>query len=62
MKTKNDPQICYACAGTMEQEETTFTVDFGAGVVVLRNVPAIVFSQRGMEWINDEIAQEFEKS
>jgi YgiT-type zinc finger domain-containing protein len=61
MKAKNKPQNCSACGGTMEQGETTFTVDFGAGVVVLRNVPAMVCSQCGMEWINDEIAEEIEK-
>lgn len=44
----------------MEQGETTFTVDFGSGVVVVRNVPATVCSQCGMEWIDDDIAAKVE--
>lgn len=44
----------------MEQGETTFTVDFGSGVVVVRNVPAMVCSQCGMEWINDDAAEKIE--
>lgn len=60
MKTKSQPQICYACGGTMEKGETTFTVDFGTGVVVVRNVPATVCSQCGMEWIDDDITARIE--
>lgn len=45
----------------MEQGETTVTVDFGSGVVVVRNVPATVCSQCGMEWINDDVAGQIEK-
>ena len=60
MKTKNHPQTCYACAGTLKQGETTVTVDFGSGLVVVRNVPATVCSQCGMEWISDEIAERIE--
>lgn len=44
----------------MKAGETTFTVDFGTGVVVVRNVPAIVCSQCGSNWIDDEIAAKLE--
>jgi len=58
---KNNPECCYACDGTMEQGETTFTVDFGQGVVVVRSVPAMVCSQCGMEFIDDDIATKIEE-
>lgn len=37
---------------------TTFTVDLGFGVVVVRNVPALVCDQCGTGRIADEIADE----
>lgn len=45
----------------MKQGKTTFTVDFGDGVVVVRDVPATICSQCGMEWIDDSIAEQAEK-
>ena len=60
MKKNKHPKICNACGGSMSQGETTVTVDFGSGVVVLRNVPATVCSQCGMEWISDEISEKIE--
>jgi YgiT-type zinc finger domain-containing protein len=60
MKNKHQSQTCYACGGTMSQGETTVTVDFGSGVVVVRNVPATVCSQCGMEWIDDQAAAKIE--
>jgi YgiT-type zinc finger domain-containing protein len=35
--------------------KTTFTVDLGFGVVVVRDVPATVCSQCGADWISDDI-------
>jgi len=62
MNTKNyQQQTCYVCGGTMKSGKTTFTVDFGTGVVVIREVPAMVCSQCGMDWINDEMAERIEK-
>ncbi|MFU8861425.1 MAG: type II toxin-antitoxin system MqsA family antitoxin [Cyclonatronaceae bacterium] len=46
---KSSQQRCVSCGGTMKQGETTITVDFGSGVVVIRNVPATICSQCGME-------------
>lgn len=60
MKRNSHPQKCNACGGTMEKGETTVTVDFGSGVVVLRNVPATVCSQCGMDWIGDDVAERIE--
>jgi len=60
MKTTTKTQTCFACGGTMKPGKTTFTVDFGTGVVVVRNVPATVCSQCGMDWIDDAIAEKIE--
>lgn len=57
MKTKN---LCSICGGTKKHGTTTFTVDLGFGVVVVRNVPALVCDQCGADWIADEIAERLE--
>jgi YgiT-type zinc finger domain-containing protein len=59
MNTKN---ICPICGGTKTQGTTTFTVDLGFGVVVVRNVPALVCDQCGADWIADDIAARLEKT
>jgi YgiT-type zinc finger domain-containing protein len=59
-KPKPEATICPACSGNLEVGQTTFTVDFGSGVVVIRNVPATICSQCGMEWIDDEISDKIE--
>ena len=41
-------KICPVCSGELEKGETTVTVDFGSGVVVVRNVPATVCSHWGL--------------
>lgn len=41
--------------------KTTFTVDLGFGVVVVREVPATVCSQCGADWIDDAISEKLEK-
>jgi YgiT-type zinc finger domain-containing protein len=52
---------CPSCGGKKEPGTATFTADFGVGVVVVRDVPAIVCSQCGAEWIDDAIAEKLEK-
>lgn len=59
--TKLDtPDICPTCGGNLEQGETTFTVDFASGVVVIRNVPATICSLCGQEWLDDIITDKIE--
>lgn len=41
--------------------KTTFTVDLGFGVVVVRDVPATICQQCGADWINDSIASKLEE-
>ncbi len=51
---------CPDCGGQEQPGTTTFTVDLGFGVVVVRNVPALVCSQCGADWIADDIAERLE--
>ncbi len=60
MTIKRLPDKCPLCGGTKKQGKTTFTVDLGDGVVVVRDVPATVCSQCGADWIEDAIAGKLE--
>lgn len=48
------------CKGRRTSGKTTFTVDLGFGVVVVRDVPATVCSQCGADWISDDTAERLE--
>lgn len=61
MKTNTFPASCPLCGGEKQAGKTTFTVDLGFGVVVVREVPATVCSQCGADWIDDTIAEKLEK-
>lgn len=58
--SKNE-QKCPICNGYKSSSTTTFSVDLGYGVVVIRDVPAIVCEQCGSEWIQDKEAELLEK-
>lgn len=51
---------CGACGGQRRRGRTTFTAEFGSGIVVVRNVPAMVCSQCGEDWIADAVAGRLE--
>lgn len=53
--------VCPYCRGKMEDGTTTFTVDFNFGIIVVRDVPALVCSLCGADWIRDSVAEELEK-
>ena len=61
MATKAAAEQCPLCRGKKKPGKTTFTVDLGFGVVVVRDVPATVCSQCGADWIDDEIAAKLEE-
>ncbi|MBI3245575.1 MAG: type II toxin-antitoxin system MqsA family antitoxin [Deltaproteobacteria bacterium] len=61
MKLGATPTACPLCGGAKEPGSTTFTVDLGFGVVVVRQVPATVCTQCGSDWISDEVAERLEK-
>jgi YgiT-type zinc finger domain-containing protein len=60
MKHKPHPGRCPLCSGTKRAGKTTFTVDLGFGVVVVRDVPATVCAQCGADWIEDSVAAQLE--
>jgi YgiT-type zinc finger domain-containing protein len=57
---KRGADLCPLCGGGKKPGTTTFTVDLGCGVVVIRNVPATVCSLCGADWIPDEVAGRIE--
>ena len=61
MKPKESPNRCPLCGGGKKAGRTTFAVDLGFGVVVVRDVPASVCSQCGADWIEDSIASKLEE-
>ncbi|MBA4416399.1 MAG: YgiT-type zinc finger domain-containing protein [Syntrophus sp. (in: bacteria)] len=61
MKIKVLPDKCPLCRGRKKAGRTTFTVDLGFGVVVVRDVPATVCSQCGADWIEDRTAAKLER-
>ncbi len=52
---------CPLCGGQQNQGTTTFTVDKGSVLVVVRNVPAMVCDQCGEAWIMDPVAEDLER-
>lgn len=52
---------CPICGGSKQAGRTTYSVDLGFGVIVVRNVPATVCAQCGEEWIGADTAQELER-
>ncbi len=54
-------QGCPMCGGKQNQGTTTFTVDKGKVLVVVRNVPATVCLQCGETWILDSLAEDLER-
>ena len=55
-----DLNSCPLCAGHKKQGKTTVTVNLGEGVLVVRDVPALVCSQCGADWIEDAVAVRLE--
>ncbi len=53
--------LCPVCRGQKKEGTTTFTVDLGTGVIVVRHVPALLCEQCGMEWIDDSVSEILEK-
>jgi YgiT-type zinc finger domain-containing protein len=58
---KKDAHACPLCGGEKKPGKTTFTVELGFGVVVVREVPATVCTQCGADWIEDSIVAKLEE-
>ena len=52
---------CPLCGGVKRPGTTTYSVDLGVGVIVVRNVPAMVCDQCGEAWIDAGTAKELER-
>lgn len=57
---KQKPDKCPLCGGGKADGKSTFTVELGFGVVVVRDVPATVCSQCGADWIDDSVSARLE--
>ena len=51
---------CPLCGGQKTEGTTTFTVDMGNTLVVVRKVPATICSLCGNAWLSDEVAGDIE--
>ncbi|MDZ7304593.1 MAG: type II toxin-antitoxin system MqsA family antitoxin [candidate division KSB1 bacterium] len=60
MKNLNNVGFCPICGGHKISGTTTYSVDLGTGVVVVRNVQAQICSQCGEEWIDHQTAKKLE--
>ena len=61
MTARTLPDKCPLCGGAKKEGKTTFTVDLGFGVVVVRDVPATMCSLCGADWLEDDITSRLEK-
>lgn len=61
MHSASDEDRCPICGGRRVSGTTTFAVDLGFGVVVVRNVPAQVCEQCGEAWLDDTVAARLER-
>jgi YgiT-type zinc finger domain-containing protein len=52
---------CPLCGGDKQLGTTTFAVDLKSGVVVVREVPAMVCTKCGDAWIDDPVATTLEE-
>ncbi len=52
--------LCPLCGGKKKKGKTTFTVELGTGLVVVRDVPALVCVQCGQDWVDDKTAGQLE--
>ena len=53
--------LCAICGGEKRRGRTTYSVELGFGVVVIRHVPALICTQCAEEWIEADVAKELEK-
>ena len=61
MEKTSKPNQCPLCSGDIIEGKTTYSVDLGFGVVMVRAVPAKVCNQCGEDWIGTDTAKELER-
>ena len=52
---------CFLCKGNIEDNVTTFMVDIGNCIVIVKNVPSQVCSQCGETSYSDSVAKKLEQ-
>lgn len=52
---------CFMCKGSLEDKTTTFMVDAGNCIVIVKGVPSQVCSQCGETSYSDNVAAQLEK-
>ena len=55
------PDTCPLCGGEKKNGKTVFTVELDGGILVIRDVPALVCVHCGADWIEDAIAVRLEQ-
>ena len=61
-KLAKNKKLCPICGGVKKAGKTTYTVDPGFGVIVVRDVPVMICSQCSEEWIDDTRLKILKKS
>ena len=61
MEKSNKPNQCPLCSGDIIEGKTTYSVDLGFGVIVVRDVPAKVCNQCGEDWVGSDTAKKLER-
>lgn len=51
---------CPLCGGNCVEGTTSFTVDYKRGLIVVRNVPALICDQCGEGWLKDDTSERLE--
>ena len=54
MSHADSPNRCALCGGEKRPDTTLFAVDLGTGVLVVRDVPALICGQCGQTWFSNE--------
>ena len=52
---------CPVCNGHVIKTDTSFTVELGTGIIVVRHVPALMCQQCSSEWFEDNVSETLEK-
>lgn len=52
---------CTFCKGDLQDSLTTFTIDLGSCIVIIRNVPSQVCTQCGEPYYSTEVMQQLYK-
>ena len=61
MKKNTKSSACPLCAGNKKAGKTTYSADLGNGVIVIRDVPAMICDQCGESWIEAVTAKRLER-